>query len=60
VSIELSDKDYHSAIYAHDRQNKIKCIGRLVKEGNYYHLENPKDFEVIRDLNETTIEKWLI
>lgn len=60
VSIELPDKDYHSAIYAHDRQNKIKCIGRLVKDGNYYHLENPKDFEVIRDLNETTIEKWLI
>jgi hypothetical protein len=49
VKIELSESDYEIAVLAHQTWNEISCLGELIKEGNYYRLYNPMNFQIVRD-----------
>lgn len=49
VKIELSESDYEIAVLAHQTWNEISCQGELIKEGNYYRLYNPVNFQIVRD-----------
>lgn len=58
VTIELIGREYHQAVIAHDRQSRIRCSGRLKKEGKNYYLDNPENFEIESRSFDITLDKW--
>jgi len=47
VRIELTDEDYHRAIYAHENELEIICSGDLTQPGRLYRLDNPRNLRVL-------------
>lgn len=46
IYIDLGGRDYENAVEAHNKNLNVSFLGKLIKSGNRYTVENPKSFVV--------------
>ena len=46
ITTELKDHDYILAIKAYQERLPIRCTGDLIKEGDYFILQNIHNFQI--------------
>lgn len=46
VRVTLSDEAYTTAIHAHESDSEISVDGRLIRQGNFFILENPSNLHI--------------
>jgi hypothetical protein len=49
IRLPLVGALYTIAVQAHENESEVSCEGRLVKQGNFFTLEDPLNFHIIRE-----------
>jgi hypothetical protein len=57
VRMTLVGEAYNTAIHAHENDLQVVCNGSLIKQGNFYVLQNPQNFQIIGRLENEAFEQ---
>lgn len=52
VHMQLADEDHTRALVAYESRDAVRCVGKLIREGRSWFLQNPRDFEVLPSRSE--------